>query len=57
MMKLRVEGLTLAKKDMWADDALRPGGGQHLNERPSSIFRRRDRPQRAQVATPHRAVR
>ena len=45
------------KKDICADDALRPGGGDHLQERPSLKFRRRDSPQQAQKATPRRATR
>ena len=45
------------KKDICAEDALRPGGGDHLKERPSLEFRRRDRPQQAQKATPRRAAR
>ena len=45
------------KKDMCAEDALRPGGGDHLKEHPSLVFRRCDSPQQAQKATPRRAVR
>ena len=45
------------KKDICADDALRPGGGDHLKEHPSLVFRRCDSPQQAQKATPRLAAR